>query len=206
MMNDIFNILMEYYLEYNFIFLAVILLVAFNGVPLGANMYMVIAGAFTRLAGESYFVLLLFIWTFAVLGDLSCYLIWNKFGQILLRTKNENSRLEKGLRKARALLNKHGVYAVLLVKFPLSGLGPYLAMTAGMSNWNFRLFAVLTGIGDFVWSIFYMSIGYYFADEWEDVANFADYFSNAMVYLAIIIIAVYFLRRAHNKSKLKKQK
>lgn len=198
-MPDLFSFVMGFYMEYKYPVLALIMLIAFNGIPVGANLYVAIAGVLASTAGKSFLPIFLFVWGMAIIGDLSCYTIWNRFGCAIMDNRQKYQRIRRGIRKAKVLLNKHGKYTVILMKFPLSGLGPYMAMTAGMTSWNLRLFALLIAIGDFIWTSVYLGIGYFFADSWEEILAIITNLGRGGAILLLLTVAILFLKRKYAK-------
>ena len=194
-----FTMFLDYYLEYKYPVLALIMIISFNGIPLGANFYVAISGVLASTNDRPFFPLFLFVWAIAILGDLSCYGIWNKFGCRIMDNRERYSRIRKGIRKAKVLLNKYGKFTVLLTKFPLSGLGPYMAITAGITQWNFRLFAFLIIIGDFIWTSVYLSIGYFFAESWEEIIALISSLGQGGAIILLLIVLFLYIKRKRKK-------
>jgi membrane protein DedA with SNARE-associated domain len=68
---EFFTMFLDYYLEYKYPVLALIMIISFNGIPLGANFYVAISGVLASTNDRPFFPLFLFVWAIAILGDLS---------------------------------------------------------------------------------------------------------------------------------------
>lgn len=204
-MNDFMQILVEYLRMYNTLFLGIVIILSYNGLPLGASFLVVAMGAFSFLGEYNFFVILVEVWIFSFLGDVSCYQLWKYFGDRLIKMKPIRKRLKAGLRKSEILFNKYGPVSIFFTRFPASGFGAFLNIVAGMTKWNFKLFFFWVVLGDFLWAVFYMGIGYWFGDAWEEIAVLMDDSTQVLTYSIIIAIGGIILYRNIKRIRLNKR-
>jgi membrane protein DedA with SNARE-associated domain len=75
-------------------------------------------------------------------------------------------RVEKNLEKGRAFMDKYGGWAIFFSHF-VGHLRAFVALTAGMSHYRYRNFAMFDSIAALIWNIIYCTLGYLLADNIE---------------------------------------
>jgi len=121
--------------------------------------------------------------------------IIDRYGHILRVTKED-------IRKADAWFDKYGNWTVLFCRMvPL--IRSLISIPAGMSNMKFWLFVFFTTIGTLIWNIILVCVGAALGENWEEITNFMDIYSNiayAIIGIGIIIFLVYFFNKKRKKS------
>ena len=69
----------------------------------------------------------------------------------------------------------------------IAGLRHFTALTAGMSKVPFRTFALYAYPGGLVWVAFFVSIGYYVGEEWQQIVHLVD---RGVLVLALLVAAI----------------
>ncbi|WP_029192292.1 DedA family protein [Paenibacillus harenae] len=117
--------------------------------------------------------------------------IIDKWGRVL-RVKKED------IRKADAWFEKYGYWAVFLCRMvPL--IRSLISLPAGMSHMKFVPFLLFTTVGTLIWNSLLVSIGAAVGDNWTEIVEFMDIYSNiayAIIGVCIIIVLVLYIRRA----------
>ncbi|SFH69910.1 DedA family protein [Pisciglobus halotolerans] len=138
----------------------------------------------------------------AVLGALILYFIGrlldisrlekiiDRYGKFLRLTKED-------LYKADAWFERYNVWTVFFCRFiPL--IRSLISIPAGMSDMSLGLFLVFTTIGTLIWNTILIYLGSIVGAQWETIVHYMDIYSNiayAIIALAIILVAVWYIRR-----------
>jgi membrane protein DedA with SNARE-associated domain len=120
--------------------------------------------------------------------------IIDRWGHILRITKED-------IYKADAWFDKYGIWTVLFCRMvPL--IRSLISIPAGMSNMKFSLFIIFTFIGTLIWNIILVSIGAALGENWVQITEFMDVYSNiayAIIGIAIIVFLFYFFNKKRKK-------
>ena len=196
-MNDILPQLIIYLREYGLWMLSLSIILQCNGIPTGANIMVMAAGAFSY-AGEINIVSLsLTVFTSNIVGDLSSYYLWKYLGsRILRRFPRLQEHLDTGLNKASDYFERYGFLAVVFTRFPLSALALVTNIVAGMTAYNLSKFIMADVIGEMMWSVFNIAVGYWFGDSWEQANSLLSQFGLwFLLVLAMVIVFNIFIRQ-----------
>lgn len=116
--------------------------------------------------------------------------IIEKWGKYLRLTKED-------VRKADAWFDKYGPWTVFFCRFiPL--IRSLISIPAGMSGMNQWLFLVLTTIGTLIWNLVLVLVGAKVGDNWHQIVNYMDVYSNfmyAVIAIGIIVFVIWFIRK-----------
>ena len=80
----------------------------------------------------------------------------------------------------------------------LPGIRHLTAITAGMSKLSLSVFALFTYTGAFVWSVTFISVGYFLGKEWVQASERLHRFLLIGSGIAIVLVAAYFLVQQKN--------
>lgn len=149
------------------------LIVLFNGlgrcgVPLPSSVLMILAGALmvTNQADLMRTVAVAYVSTLA--GDIAAYRLGQLGGSYLAALSQRGPKVAALMARAHALAERHGPLAVLLTRWPLSTLGPYVNLAAGATGLNWRAFMAFCIAGELVWVSLYLGLGYFGRSQLED--------------------------------------
>ena len=116
--------------------------------------------------------------------------IIEKWGKYLRLTKED-------VRKADAWFDKYGPWTVFFCRFiPL--IRSLISVPAGMSVMNQWLFLLLTTLGTLFWNLVLVIVGAKVGDNWHQIVNYMDVYSNimyAVIAIGIIVFIVWFIKR-----------
>lgn len=201
-MNDISALIIEFFRQYNIIFLAVLIMIQGIGVPTGAGVLVMATGAFASAGEFNIFLLFGEVWLFTTFGDSIGYWTWRRFGMFLLDTfPKMRSYLDPKLRKTGIFFKKRGKMAIILTRFPLSALGALVNATAGITKYKFLDFFLTAMIGEFLWVTVYLGVGYWFGDAWETISDLMTQFGLLTGMMTLLLIVMYLSYRMLNKKK-----
>lgn len=116
--------------------------------------------------------------------------IIEKWGKYLRLTKED-------VRKADAWFDKYGPWTVFFCRFiPL--IRSLISIPAGMSGMNQWLFFLLTTLGTLIWNLVLVIVGAKVGDNWHQIVNYMDVYSNfmyAIIAIGIIVFIIWFVKR-----------
>jgi membrane-associated protein len=167
--------------------LALVIFVSCLGLPVPSTMLLLAAGAFARTGLLRVELVTPLVLLAAVIGDSCSYLMGRRIGTVLTR------RLQGSLSWSRVehTFDRWGVWAIPLTRFLLTPLALPTNLIAGGGRFPFRRFVVLCFLGEAVWVLLFVSLGYLFASSWQIVGAFAGDLSGWLVGFALTALGVY---------------
>ena len=192
-MSDILAFTIEFFRQYNIIFLAVLIMLQGIGLPTGSSVLVMASGAFAFAGEFNIFLLFAEVWLFTAIADCLGYWTWRQFGGFILNTFPRMQKyLDPKLQKTGLFFRKRGRVAIILTRFPLSALGALVNAIAGITNYKFPHFILAAMIGELFWVTVYLGVGYWFGDAWETISDLVTQFGLLLVLLVLLIIVIYF--------------
>ncbi|MEI6660136.1 MAG: VTT domain-containing protein [bacterium] len=186
--------ILSYILLYKYIALFIFVFMAGLIVPIPVNIVLVAIGAFSN---QQYFDFKesLIIATLAnYFGDICAYTFFLRFGKDILREKYAKKysffmSLEKYFIEHRHL-SIFGSRIIGLFGTPVNFLSGYMKV----SFWEFTLFDIL---GNFIFVLSFLTLGYVVGDEWINISGFINTIMG-IVTVIILLCTIYLVyRRAH---------
>ncbi|NPV89283.1 MAG: DedA family protein [Firmicutes bacterium] len=191
-MSDYISVLIEYFRQYHIAILGLTIVLQNNGVPLGSNFLVMAAGAFAFSGEFSLYTLGGQVLFFSLLGDSVSYLLWRKAGLGLLdRYPRLDRRIRPGLGRVEEHFQVRGGVTVLFSRFPLSALNPVVNITAGLGRYRYVPFIVIAAVGEVLWGGFNLGVGYWFGEEWEQIAGLLSQFGQIILMAVLLAVMVY---------------
>ena len=199
--NEVLPQLIIYLREYGLWLLSLSIILQCNGIPTGANIMVMAAGAFS-FAGEINMVSLsLTVFISNIVGDLSSYYLWKYLGSwILMHFPRLQGQIDVGLNKASDFLERFGFLAIVFTRFPLSALALVTNIVAGMTAYPLSKFILADAIGEMMWTAFNLGLGYWFGDSWEEANTILSQFG-IWVLLVVAFVIVFYLSARQLKRK-----
>jgi membrane protein DedA with SNARE-associated domain len=160
--------------------------------PVPTSLMMLAAGAFVATGDLSAGGVVGAALGGALLGDQAGYQVGRLGGTVLrarLGQKPTRARLIAG---AEARMNQSGGVAVFLSRWLFSPLGPYINLIAGGTRMGWARFTLPAALGEVVWVVVYVGIGYAFG---SNLAAIGDFLGN-LVGLATSLALATLLGRA----------
>lgn len=120
------------------------------------------AGAIASLGALNPFLLWALMFAAAVIGDGVNYLIGSRIGERILAS---NTRLIKRehIDRTEAFYEKHGGKTIVLARFvPI--IRTFAPFVAGIGSMHYRRFVVFNVLGAFLWTVLFISLGYFFGN------------------------------------------
>jgi membrane-associated protein len=178
---------------------AAFLLLGALGVPVGASVLVIAAGAFSQQGILDWVSTAVLGLIGAVIGDAI------SFGIGFYAKDWVDHRLGRSpaWRNARKSFDARAGLAIYLTRFLVTALALPTNLIAGGSGIKFRRFMAYDSLGEFTWIILYGGLGYLFGSEWELVSNFISNFGGLILGVVVLGGGVWlgFRRRRNSESE-----
>lgn len=175
-MTDIFSLDIYYLIS----FFAAIFAASF-AIPTGA--LIIIASFASAAAGwRDTSLLLLLSLSATVSGDYSVYLISRRFRSTLETAIQRSGWMRNRIIVVEKLFDRYSSSTVFLTRFLFSGIGPYVSFFSGLRAMPQGTYLKAILLGEFVYCVLYISIGYFFRDTWTAVIALAQDYTAAGVF------------------------
>jgi membrane-associated protein len=161
------------------------------GVPIGASVLVIAAGAFSQEGIFNWPLMAVLGWIGAITGDAISFGIgfyardWveDRFGRLAAwRNAKESFEARAGL-------------AIYLTRFLITALAVPTNLIAGGSGIQFRRFMIYDSLGELTWIVLYGGLGYWFGSQWELVSDFISNFGGLIFGLIVLIAGIVLGRR-----------
>jgi len=171
---------------------AVFLFLGALGVPIGASVLVIAAGAFSQQGILDWLSTAILGLIGAVIGDAV------SFGIGFYAKDWVDHRLGRSpaWKNARRSFDSRAGLAIYLTRFLITALAVPTNLIAGGSGIKFRRFMAYDLLGEFTWIILYGGLGYLFGSEWELVSDFISNFGGLILGVVILGVGIWLgLRR-----------
>lgn len=153
------------------------------------------SGAFSALGDFNIVILFPVVWSAAVMGDNLGYLLGRRVGTVLLVWLERRKRFRwitlPALAQSQAYFRRRGGWAIFMTRVLFSALGGSINLLAGLEQYPYRSFLLWDVIGEALGVLIPLSLGYVFAESWEEAASLFGAFSGLLfVLLAAIVFSV----------------
>lgn len=152
------------------------------GVPVGASVLVIAAGAFSQQEILSWPLAAFLGWLGAILGDAV------SFGIGFYAKDWIDDRLGKSpaWKSAEEAFDRRAGLAIYLTRFLITALAVPTNLIAGGSGILFRRFMIYDSLGELTWIILYGGLGYIFGTQWELVSQFISNFGGLILGIVIL--------------------
>ncbi len=165
---------------------AILLLLGALGMPVGASVLVIAAGAFSQqgilnlpLTAASGLI-------GAVIGDMLSFWI-GFYAKELMDHRFGNL---SAWRSARVSFEARAGLAIYLTRFLVTTLAVPTNLIAGGSGIKFHRFVLYDSLGELTWIILYGGLGYWFGGEWELVSTFISNFGGLLLGIVILVTGI----------------
>jgi membrane-associated protein len=164
-------------------------LIAAVGAPLPTNLMLIAAGSFVEQGEMTMWQVTIVACMAAVLGDQIGYGLSRWGGRRLLARISRKIGGESKLRKTEALAKRWGGGpGIFFSRWLVTSLGPWINVTSGIADYPWRRFIFWVVLGDVIWVVLYVMLGYIFSDRVQAIADVLGYL--AWVILGLIVSVV----------------
>lgn len=187
--------------DYGAAALFMILMVNCVGVPFPTSLLMLAAGSAAAQGQMETGSILLAGIAGAIVGDQLGYALGRSLGEPALATLSRRFGLGPAIGRARVFMGRWGGASVFLTRWLFSPAGPYVNLVAGAAQMSWARFSLWGAMGEGVWVLGYMALGYAFSRHVQTLAAMLGDLTWFAVFTAAAAFlgwkAVGYLRPAH---------
>lgn len=188
--------LLDLLLTYGVVALAPILAASALGLPIPASLLLLAGGAFAG-SGQLALLPLVIVGILATsAGDSLGYWLGRRGGAAALARFGPRFGIKPtALVQADAFLGRWGGVAILLTRFLLTPLGPVINIVAGTGRYPYRHFIAYDVLGEAIWVLLYLALGYLFSASWDVLADILGQASQVLAVAAVALVLLVLLVR-----------
>ena len=180
--------------------------VAAAGAPIPVSLLLFASGAFSALGDFNIFILFPVVLSASVMGDNLGYLLGRRLGAVLPAWLERQKRFRwitlPALAQSQAYFRKGGGWAIFMTRVIFSALGGTINLVAGLEQYPYRSFLLWDVLGEALGAIIPLSLGYAFAETWEEAASLFGAFSGLLLaLLAAIVFSVLLVQKIRQRKR-----
>lgn len=185
-MDQLFNSLLTLALLYGYPIIFVVVALAYIGLPIPLNAFLLVMGALTSNNTFNIYILVPTVAIMAILGDTFGYYLGKRFGShIVNRYTKKLGLTELRLEAVDGILAKYGSLYIFITRWLITPLGIPVNIMAGIREHSFKSFLFWCALGEFIWSLIYIWLGHFFGANWSVVADYIEGISRFMTFAVI---------------------
>lgn len=161
---------------------ALVLFLGALGLPVGASVVLIAAGAFSQQGILTWYSTALLGLLGAVLGDAVSFGI----GYYAKDWVDARFGKSNAWKSARDAFDARAGLAIYLTRFLITALAVPTNLIAGGSGIRFRRFMTYDALGELTWIVLYGGLGYWFGSNWEVVSDFVSNFGGLVLGLVLL--------------------
>jgi len=165
-----------------------VILVCSVGVPFPISLMLVAAGSFVEQGEMKLWQVIAVASAGAVLGDQIAYGLSRWGGRRLINRISRKIGVEANIKKAEALTKRWSGAGIFLSRWLITALGPWVNVASGIAAYPWRRFLFWDVLGEVLWVILYVSIGYAFSNRVQAIAEILGNLSWVVVGLIVTLI------------------
>lgn len=156
------------------------------GLPVGASVVLIAAGAFSQQGILNWPLMAVYGLIGAVAGDILSFGMGH-YGKDWVENRFGKSAAWK---KARDTFYKRAGLAIFFTRWLVTAIAIPTNLIAGGSGLKFSNFLSYDISGEFVWILLYSGVGYLFGSQWELAYDFISNFGGLILGLVIIFVGI----------------
>jgi membrane protein DedA with SNARE-associated domain len=129
----------------------------------------------------------------SITGITFSYVIGRSFGLMILKRYGKYVHIsEDKIEKAHQWFEKAGRWSLTIGYF-IPGIRHLTALVAGSSKLEYSVFSLFAYLGGFIWTITFISIGYYVGENWRSALEEIESHIYIVTIISVLLIIVYLL-------------
>jgi membrane protein DedA with SNARE-associated domain len=161
--------------------------IAAVGVPFPVSLMLVAAGSFAEQGNLKLWQVMTVASAAAILGDQIGYGLSRWGGRRVILRIGRRLGGESKIKKAEAFSKRWGGAGIFFSRWLITELGPWLNVTSGVAAYPWRKFLLWDVLGEILWVVVYVLLGYFFSDRVQVLAELLGNLAWAL--LAFIVAA-----------------
>jgi membrane-associated protein len=166
-----------------------ILVIASAGVPFPVTLLLVAAGSLTNQGDMTLWQVLLAGSCGAIAGDQLGYGLARWRGRTLIRWLTDRIGGAGKIEKAESFTQKWGGAGIFFSRWLVTPLGPWINVTSGIAEYSWPRFLLWDVLGESLWVVLYVLLGFFFSDRVQDVAELLGDLKWVMLGAVVAIVA-----------------
>ena len=148
-----------------------VILICSVGVPFPISLMLVAAGSFVEQGDMKLWQVIAVASVAAVLGDQIAYGLSRWGGRRLINRLSRKIGGEAKIKQAEALTKRWSGAGIFLSRWLITALGPWVNVASGIAAYPWRRFLLWDVLGEVLWVILYVGIGYAFSNRVQAIAE-----------------------------------
>ena len=165
-----------------------VILICSIGIPFPASLVLVATGSFVAQGEMRLWQVIAVASAGAVLGDQVGYGLARWGGRRLIGRISRRIGGETKIQKAEAFFKSWSGAGIFLSRWLVTGLGPWVNVTSGIAAYPWQRFLLWDMLGEILWVVLYVIVGYIFSDRVQAVADIAGSLTWVIVGLLVAVI------------------
>jgi membrane protein DedA with SNARE-associated domain len=166
-----------------------VIVIVSAGVPfIPISLMLVAAGSFAAQGSMKLWQVMIVASVGAVTGDQIGYGVSRWGGRGLILKISRKLGVESKIKEAEALSKRWGGAGIFFSRWLVTALGPWLNVTSGIARYPWRHFIFWDVLGEVLWVVLYVMLGYFFSDRVQYIAELLGNLGWAI--LAFIVAAI----------------
>jgi membrane-associated protein len=171
---------------YGLLALFLVVLIAGIGLPFPVSFVLVAAGSFVEQGEMNFLPVIIVSSVAAILGDLIAYMLARWAGRRVIEKISRGVGAESRVKQAENFSKRWGAAGIFFSRWLVTGLGPWLNLASGIAHYSWRRFMLWVVLGEVLWVVLYVSLGYAFSSR---VQTIADLLGNLTWFLLGLLIS-----------------
>jgi membrane protein DedA with SNARE-associated domain len=164
-----------------------VILICSVGIPFPISLVLVAAGSFVQQGDMNLWQVIAVASIAAVLGDQVAYGLSRWGGRGVVNRLSRRIGAEANIKQAEALTKRWSDAGIFLSRWLITALGPWVNVASGIAAYPWRRFLFWDVLGEVVWVLLYVGIGYVFSNR---VQAIAEILGNLMWVTVGLVVAV----------------
>src|SRR3954464_13321029 len=202
MADQLFDLLRQFFDDYGYWTLVVILLLENAGLPVPGETTLLFASFLAYSERELHLGYIILFGTIAcTLGDNLGYVIGFRGGRPLLERYQRFFHVrQRTITRGERLFNRYGSATIFFARF-IFGMRIIAGPLAGVLRMPWRKFAIFNFLGAIVWVTVIATLGYVFGSKWKALLHYLKGAQLVALLLGVLIVLFLWRRRAHSRAR-----
>jgi membrane-associated protein len=158
------------------------------GIPFPVSLMLVAAGSFVQQGDMKLWQVIVVASVAAIAGDQVAYCLARWGGRSLIGRVSRSIGVEAQIKQAEALTRRWSGAGIFLSRWLVTALGPWVNVTSGIAGYPWRRFLLWDVLGEVLWVVLYVTLGYVFSDRVQAMAEILGNLAWVVVGLIVAVI------------------
>lgn len=141
------------------------------GIPMPVKLLMLAVGALVQHGELEFWQAILAGSSGAILGDQAGFFLGRSGGRTVVERLTARFRGAEMLAKAERFFDRWGMGAIFFSRWLITPIGPWLNLISGSARYPWLKFTVVGVLGETLWVLIYVLLGFYFSDRIQALAD-----------------------------------